>query len=518
MFAFALWDARIGRLIIGRDRLGIKPLYFSSDHRQLLFSSELKGLVAAGIDREPNLEALHHYLTLSYIPAPLTCYKRVQKLLPGHLLVADASGIQMDSYWRLEDVGEPEPLPLPERVRTLRGLLADAVRSHLVSDVPVGVFLSGGLDSATVLSFMRDEETGPISTFSVGFDDPSFNELARARGHREALRDRPPRAGHPAVDRRHVPALIDAFDEPFADSSAIPVYFLSRFARQHVKVVLSGEGGDEIFGGYETYVALEARGLVPAPARVALAACLPEPRRPAARVAPPRELRLQGEALRAWRAPRRGRLPPRVEGAVQRGREGRALGCDAQRHAVERAPVGGPAHGLPEHRTGSRASSGSTSTSASRRHADQGRPHEHGALPRGARAAARSPARRVHVDGAELPQAAASHHQVSDAARGPRSPAAHRAEGPKRGFNVPMPGWLAGDLRTFMTDTLAPERIKQTGIFQPAAVTRLVDEHLDGWPTTAARSGRSSSSSTGRGARRDAVRGRKRRRATGREW
>jgi asparagine synthase (glutamine-hydrolysing) len=478
MFAFALWDARIGRLIIGRDRLGIKPLYFSSDHRQLLFSSELKGLVAAGIDREPNLEALHHYLTLSYIPAPLTCYKRVQKLLPGHLLVADASGIQMDSYWRLEDVGEPEPLPLPERVRTLRGLLADAVRSHLVSDVPIGVFLSGGLDSATVLSFMRDEETGPISTFSVGFDDPSFNELARARATAKRFETDHHELVIPPSIADTIPALIDAFDEPFADSSAIPVWFLSQFARQHVKVVLSGEGGDEIFGGYETYVASKLAGWYRR-----LPALLSQ------RVLPNLVDRLPVSHRRVSFDYKAKRF---VRGAL-RGAAGSHLAWkelfseDAKAELWAATPNGMPSSA----RLWEDLHTGCPSTDWLSRllwiDLHLGLPDD--MLTKVDRMSM------AHSLEARVPLL--DHPLVEFMSTVPSSLKLRRLttkylmrravwdrlprsvlKGPKRGFNVPMPGWLAGDLRTFMTDTLAPERIKQTGIFQPAAVTRLVDEHL----------------------------------------
>jgi asparagine synthase (glutamine-hydrolysing) len=478
MFAFALWDARLRRLIIGRDRLGIKPLYFTADSRQLLFASELKALVAAGIDREPNLEALHHYLTLSYVPAPLTCYKRVHKLLPGHLLIADASGTQMDSYWRLEDAGEPDAVPLRERVDTLDTLLADAVRSHLVSDVPVGVFLSGGLDSATVLSYMRDQETGPISTFSVGFQDPSFNELARARATAKRFETDHHELVIPASIADTVPALIDAFDEPFADSSAIPVYFLSRFARQHVKVVLSGEGGDEIFGGYETYVASKlARWYRRLPALLSR------------RLIPNLVERLPVSHRRVSFDYKAKRF---VRGAL-RGAAGSHLAWKELFSEDAKAELWAATNdGMPTTtRLWDDLHTGCPSTDWLARllwvDLHLGLPDD--MLTKVDRMSmAHSLEARVPLLDHPLVEYMATVPSALKLRRFTTKHLMRRAvrkrlprtvlKGPKRGFNVPMPGWLAGDLRGFMTDTLSPQRITQTGIFQPAAVARLVAQHL----------------------------------------
>jgi asparagine synthase (glutamine-hydrolysing) len=477
MFAFALWDARLRRLIIGRDRLGQKPLYFTADQRQLLFASELKALVAAGVDREPNLEALHHYLTLSYVPAPFTCYKRVHKLMPGHLLVADESGIQMDSYWRIEDSGEPEALSVRDRVETLRGLLADAVRSHLVSDVPVGVFLSGGLDSATVLSYMREQVSGPISTFSVGFQDPSFNELARARATAKRFGTDHHELVIPPSIADTVPALIDAFDEPFADSSAIPVYFLSRFARTHVKVVLSGEGGDEIFGGYETYVASK------------LAAWYRQlPALLSRRVIPNLVDRLPVSHRRVSFDYKAKRF---VRGAL-RGAAGSHLAWKELFSEDAKAELWAAPNGMPSTaRLWEDIHTGAPSTDWLARllwvDMQLGLPDD--MLTKVDRMTmAHSLEARVPLLDHPLVEFMArvpsdlklrrftTKYLMRRAVRGrlPRTV----LRGPKRGFNVPMPGWLAGDLRSFMTDTLSPQRIAQTGIFQPAAVTRLVDQHL----------------------------------------
>ena len=256
MFALAIWDVAQKRLIIARDRLGIKPLYYTLTQDRLIFGSELKALMAAGIERDIDLQALHDYLSLSYIPAPLTIFRGVKKLLPGHLLIYHNDQLREEQYWQpalpQEDATEQSEDTLTEE---LRALVQESVRSHLISDVPLGVFLSGGLDSSSVLSAMRDVTNGPIKTFSVGFPEKTFNELDQAREtaqqfgteHHEIVVD--------AKAAETVPRLVDFFDEPFGDSSALPVYYLSQFTREHVTVALSGDGGDEIFAGYETYSA-----------------------------------------------------------------------------------------------------------------------------------------------------------------------------------------------------------------------------------------------------------------------
>jgi asparagine synthase (glutamine-hydrolysing) len=478
MFGFALWDARRRRLVVGRDRLGIKPLYFTSDARRLLFASELKGLTAAGIDREIDLEALHHYLTLSYVPAPRTCYRRVQKLLPGHLLVAEDGKLRLEAYWTLEHPVTPDAVPLGERVEGLRALLADAVRSHLVSDVPVGVFLSGGLDSATVLSFMREQVSGPISTFSVGFPEASFNELERARATAQRFGTDHHELVIPASITDTVPALIDAFDEPFADSSAIPVYYLSRFARKHVKVVLSGEGGDEIFGGYETYVASKlARWYRHLPAVLSR------------RLVPGVVERLPVSHRRVSFDYKAKRF---VRGAL-RGAAGSHLAWKELFSEDAKAELwAATADGLPPTaRLWEDVHTSCPSTDWLRRllwvDLHLGLPDD--MLTKVDRMTmAHSLEARVPLLDHPLVEFLAGVPSDLKLRRFTTKYLLRRAvrdrlprtvlHGPKRGFNVPMPSWLVGDLREFMTDTLSPQRIAGSGIFQPAAVSRLVDEHL----------------------------------------
>jgi asparagine synthase (glutamine-hydrolysing) len=251
MFAFALWDAARSRLVLARDRLGIKPLYYCEWGGRVAFASELKSLLQlSAVPREVDPEALDLYLTYGYVPSPHTAFRGVRKLPPGHVLVLDRSGLRTEGYWDFVPA-ERASRSLREYVAELRGRLREAVRSHLVSDVPVGAFLSGGLDSSVVVALMSLEGARPVRTFSIGFRETRFDELPYARQvaerygteHRELVVE-------PEVAGR-LPQLLTHFDEPFGDSSAIPTYLVSELARRHVTVVLTGDGGDEVFCGYE---------------------------------------------------------------------------------------------------------------------------------------------------------------------------------------------------------------------------------------------------------------------------
>jgi asparagine synthase (glutamine-hydrolysing) len=255
MFAFALWDRRKGRLFIARDRLGIKPLCYALVDNRLIFGSEIKAVLAAGdIPREVDLFALDQYFALRYIPAPYTIWRAVRKLPPGHRLVYETGQVQITRYWDLQFVPD-ETVDEDTWAEGLRERLATAVQRRLVSDVPLGAFLSGGLDSSTVVSLMARAGVHPIRTFSVGFKEHSYNELPYARlvaerfgtEHHELIVE------PNAIDL--VPRLTRQFDEPFADVSVLPTYLVSEFTHQHVTVALSGDGGDELFGGYDWYTA-----------------------------------------------------------------------------------------------------------------------------------------------------------------------------------------------------------------------------------------------------------------------
>lgn len=254
MFAFALWDSRRYRLLLVRDRLGIKPLYYWNSASQLVFGSELKAVIAyPDVPREIDPVALDQFLTLEYIPAPRTIFKGVHKLMPGHQLVFQDGRITLEQYW---DVNF-ERVSIDERdsAEFLRELICDAVQMRLVSDVPLGAFLSGGIDSSTVVACMSEAASYPVRTFSIGFEDASYDELPYAREVAAHFRtDHTEEILRPdiATLTEH---LVAHLDEPFADFSIFPTYLVSRLARQSVKVVLSGDGGDELFGGYDTYVA-----------------------------------------------------------------------------------------------------------------------------------------------------------------------------------------------------------------------------------------------------------------------
>jgi len=261
MFAFALWDEKEQRLLLVRDRLGIKPLYYTLlNDRTLVFGSELKAiLVHPQIKREVEPRALDLFLTLEYIPAPLSIFRNIHKLPAGHWLAYKDGRLEVKKYWDLEAVAEPEGRPeekgLPEIMDRLYYLLKESVRLRLVSDVPLGAFLSGGIDSSTIVGLMRELGASPLKTFSIGFEETSYNELPYARRTAERFStDHEEFIIEPkALDLTE--KLIRHLDEPFGDFSIFPTFLVSQMSRPHVKVILSGDGGDEVFGGYEHYQA-----------------------------------------------------------------------------------------------------------------------------------------------------------------------------------------------------------------------------------------------------------------------
>src|SRR5579862_9596692 len=252
MFAIALWDGRRKRLLLARDRLGKKPLFYAWDGRRLLFGSEIKALwKAGGLSREMDLEALSDYFSYQYIPAPKTIYRSVRKLRPAHYLVADSSGIRECPYWDIH-FGDTGAFSESQWCEQLLAEFRTAVRSRLISDVPLGAFLSGGVDSSSVVALMNEFQP-PVTTCSIGFPEEKYNEAADAKEFATSLH-----ANHheqivtpKAVDI--VEKLAWHYDEPFGDSSAVPTYYVSKIARQFVTVALSGDGGDENFAGYRRY-------------------------------------------------------------------------------------------------------------------------------------------------------------------------------------------------------------------------------------------------------------------------
>jgi asparagine synthase (glutamine-hydrolysing) len=263
MFCFALWDKQQDRLLIARDRAGQKPLFYGWHQGNLLFGSEIKTLFAwPELPREANPQALSHYFSYQAVPAPLTAYKNILALPPAHKLVIDSAGnSQLTRYWSLPLPNEEQNLARDEAVEELRYRLRDAVRSQLVADVPVGAFLSGGLDSSSIVAQMQQLAGGRVETFTLGFEEAEQDERGAARQVAKLLGT----THHEAVLRPGDVTWIDQLawyhDQPFADPSAIPTFLLSRFTAQRLKVVLSGDAGDELFMGYPRYLACRMTGL-----------------------------------------------------------------------------------------------------------------------------------------------------------------------------------------------------------------------------------------------------------------
>ena len=256
MFAFALWDARDRTMFLARDRLGIKPLFYTEAEGRFLFASELKALLTCPeVGRKLDLEALDHYLTFMYVPAPQTIVRGVKKLPPGHTLTIRRGQAQAPHcYWELpaaDDVRQDSSLPAA--AEELYALLQEAVRGRLMSEVPLGAYLSGGLDSSLVVGLMSRASSSPVNTFAVGFEEHGFDERPHAQLVAQAFRTH-----HTELVARHhaleeLPGIIRALDEPVADAAAIPTYFMAQATKEHATVVLTGEGADELFAGYSHY-------------------------------------------------------------------------------------------------------------------------------------------------------------------------------------------------------------------------------------------------------------------------
>ena len=283
MFAFAIWDAPRRRMLLARDRVGIKPLYYAELPGQgLVFGSEIKAILQhPEVSRAWRPDALDSYLSLLYVPAPATIYRAINKLPAGHVLIAENGRCRVRQYWDLEFTGDGSDAREEEYLQRLDDLLRDSVKSELISDVPLGAFLSGGIDSTAVVSYMAETSDAPVVTTSVGFDQPAYDELE----HAEVVARHLGCEHHPQVVKPDIvdllPRLAWHLDEPFADSSAVPTYYVSQAARRLVTVALSGDGGDELWAGYpwhrvERLEARARRALGPAASMVGrLAHALP---------------------------------------------------------------------------------------------------------------------------------------------------------------------------------------------------------------------------------------------------
>jgi len=470
MFAIALWDADRRRLILARDRYGIKPLYYRVRGGTLEFASEVRALPRGEID----LDALEAFLAFNSIPGPYSIFRDVRKLPPGHLLVWEESGAT-----RLERFAHPGPAreselrddDEAELVEELRARMRDSVRAHLLADVPVGVLLSGGGDSSLLAALAAQETSEAVHTFTVGFAERSFDERDDARlvaqrygtNHHELLL-------HPDPTLL-LPTLADAFDEPFADSSALPTYLVSQLAADHVKVVLSGEGGDELFGGYYTYAAdlLAARfgGL--------------------ARLVSPLVERLPSSSSRAsfdYRAKRFVRaahLPP-----LERHHGWKEIfSADARAELTGRRSTFDP---VDIYRARYAETAGAEEL-ARLQDVDFAIYLVDDLLVKTDRASmAHSLEARVpFLDpivtnfAFTLPQRqrvrGLSKKVLLRKAAEPLLPR-EVVHGRKRGFSIPAAAWLRGELAPFARTTLSPETLRRQGFFRPEPVTRLLDDHV----------------------------------------
>jgi asparagine synthase (glutamine-hydrolysing) len=481
MFAVAIWDGRASRLVLARDRFGIKPLfYWEAPDGGLAFASELKALMALpGFPREIDMRGLESLLAFNSIPRPLTIFQGVRKLEPGHLLSwsPGGDGVEVRPYAR----PAPEPVERLRRERAgelateLRGRLRDSVRAHLIADVPVGVLLSGGLDSATLAALAAQESGERVRTFSIGFRERSFDELERAR----LVARRYDTDHHELIVEPDVAELLtrlaEVFDEPLADSSAVPTYLVSQLASEHVKVALSGEGGDELFGGYYTYVA---------------DAIAPWAGKPAAALRPLIE-RLPSSSARvsfdykAKRFARGGALPP-----LERHHAWKEIFSPELRAELLAAPPVPGFDPLDVYRERYTATAGAEPL-ARLQDVDRDIYLVDDLLVKTDRASmAHSLEVRVpFLDTAVTDLALAvpsSRHLLG----WQRKRLLRRAVAPllpkrilygrKRGFSIPAAAWLRGELLPFARDVLSPDAIRRQGLFRPEAVDRLLTEHASG--------------------------------------
>jgi asparagine synthase (glutamine-hydrolysing) len=263
MFAFVVWDQRRKLIFAARDRMGKKPLYYHHAGSSLTFGSEIKAITAdPAVRRTPNYRAIDAYLTHQYVPSPDTAFEGIDKLPPAHYLLCDADGnIQLCRYWS-SPTERRDDISIEEAEHELEALLRESIRLRMVADVPLGALLSGGIDSGTTVALMAQQSSRPIRTFSIGFEEADYNELPYAR----QVAERYATEHHEFIVKPELadvlPLLVRHYNEPFADSSALPTYYLSKLTRQHVTVALSGDGGDENFGGYQRYAELARYGVL----------------------------------------------------------------------------------------------------------------------------------------------------------------------------------------------------------------------------------------------------------------
>lgn len=478
MFAAAIWDARNRRLTLARDPFGIKPLFYAVGADTLAFASELKALtLLPWLSDAIDFDALEAYLAFNAIPAPMTIHPGIAKLRPGHLLVCESGATRVQRYARpgpalVDDLRDE---PAGALAGELRDRLRDSVRAHLVSDVPVGVLLSGGVDSSALTALAAPEVSGRLSTFTIGFEERSFDELAGAR----LVAERYGTEHHELVLRPDaaslLPELAAVFDEPYANSSALPTYLVSRLAAEHVKVVLSGEGADELFGGYYPYAAHRlADRIGPLAARLApLTARLPTSTRRAS------------FDLRAKRFTSAAALPP-----LERHHAFKEIFSPELRAELLTSRPGTAGDPVELLRRRYDESAGAEQL-ARLQDVDVGVYLVDDLLARTDRASmAHSLEARVPFLDPEvyaLARALPADQRVRGLAkkrllRQAVAPLLPRqiVHGRKKGFSIPAAAWLRGDLQPLARDLLSPAALGESGLFDPRPVGRLLEEHVAG--------------------------------------
>lgn len=478
MFALAIWDGRTDKLVLARDRIGIKPLYYTIDRERLLFASEMKALLAdSRVPTEIDTAALGDFLHLLSIPDPHSIFRGIRKLTPGHYLVATAKGVREAAYWTLP-VNIDEGMSYETAVEGFDHHFKNAVSSHMVADVPVGAFLSGGVDSSAIVALADLSTEHPIETFSITF--PGLEEFDES-SFAQAVADHCGSNHHPF---RLTPDLVDALpkiawhaDEPFAISSAFALYFISKVAREHVKVVLSGDGGDEVFGGY-VWRHFDFPELPAAASKWVTTAAELLRRHPALRSILPGRLydRVRSLASRDYRYLNAfisfadnellDLLEPQLGAAVVEAWQDNAV-----QRCLETAPGG--------------------EQLASKLYADIKTTLVSEMLTKADRM--------TMANGLEGRVPFLDHRLVEWAFT---VPARHKIQGTngkalvktamerylphdilyrrKQGFNVPLKVWMRGELREFVRDMLAPARVARRGIFRPAAVEAILEQHAAG--------------------------------------
>lgn len=483
MFSFALWDSRRRRLLVARDRVGKKPLFYCLRGGVLSFASELEALLQdPGVPREVDPEAIDAYLAYGYIPAPMSAFRGVRKLPPAHRLVYQDGTLTSERYWRLDYAAKRPVADVRELHEEIRAALRSAVARRLVADVPVGAFLSGGIDSSAVVAAMAECSPGPVRTFSIGFADEEVNELPRAR----AVAERFSTEHHELVVEPDavelLPKLARHYGEPFGDHSALACFYLAELARDHVTVALNGDGGDESFAGYQRYTSnlLAARlERLPGGLRRAIAAAGAR----AGRDASPRAWR--GRALR-------------FAGRLGGGRHERYLRQVSVFDSAERAALYAPE--FAELVAGADAEEvllGVWRAASGRHLLDQMLEVDATVYLPGdlltkidiATMAYSLEVRSPLLDH-ELMQLAASippEHKARGAQRKIALRAALRGwvpdaalDGSKRGFELPVASWLRTDLAPFAREILLDPEATGRGWTRPDAVAALLEEHVSG--------------------------------------